>query len=570
MNKWEPIIDNKKGIIYFRNRINNQIQFDYPKQYNILMGEYEDIFFEDWIQEKVIDENSHEEKHYIWKNIKNGFVQKINPNSSTFVLEAALNNNIAFFELFIEYGGNINYEDKLKRNCLHYIVMNDNYNLANLLIKLGCNINKRDIYGMSPFLYSVKNFSFKTMKLLVKNKCDINLKDNKGNTALHYSVINQNSKLIVYLLKHGAKLEIKNNHGKYPIDIAKNRNYWKITKILTKYTYLIEDENYYKLKKLVNSEKYENLIRKKYKLLEKEEKENKRGKAEEELYNNKSKNIIVKKSKDIFKITLFKKNNINKNKNNKYNSSKKNIDDKYTNNDKSNINIINYEEPYPKKIILKNKNSKENVKTLKDYRNKTKNLDISNNEYIFLNRKNYVKIFFLFLIKTIYPYIKNSSLKLYNYSIRKLKNIYKNLKLKFQNIYHNTPNIENQIEYLNFSSISSSSDEIKTNFSIKNKGNSSYNSHKFKKKFELINNNFKINFFKCRKTFYFNKRYIYKIPTKYIYSLNDDIIKIKEIKIILIIKKYHNDKQFIKRFKSYFNLNLKKIFIKWLQTRITI
>ena len=300
MNKWEPVIDNKKGIIYFRNRLNNQIQFDYPKQYNILIGKYEDIFFEDWIQEEVIDNNSLEEKHYIWKNIKNGFAQKINPNSSTFILEAALNNNIAFFELFIEYGGNINYEDKLKRNSLHYIAMNDNYNLANLLIKLGCNINKRDIYGMSPFLYSIKYFSFKTMKLLVKNKCDINLKDHKGNTALHYSVIIQNSKLIVYLLKHGAKLEIKNNHGEYPIDIAKNRYFGKITKILTKYTYLIEDENYYKLKELVNSEKYDNLIRKKYKLLEKKEKESNRRKTKEELYNNKSKNIIVKNNKDIF------------------------------------------------------------------------------------------------------------------------------------------------------------------------------------------------------------------------------------------------------------------------------
>ena len=34
MSIWEPIIDNTKGILFFQNKINNQIQFDYPKQYN--------------------------------------------------------------------------------------------------------------------------------------------------------------------------------------------------------------------------------------------------------------------------------------------------------------------------------------------------------------------------------------------------------------------------------------------------------------------------------------------------------------------------------------------------------
>ena len=220
MSNWEPVIDNTKGILYFIDKINNKIQFDYPKQYNNITGKYEDIFYKNWIQEEAINDNSFEESQYIWKNLHNGFTQKINPNSTTFILEAALNDNFAFFELYIEYGGDINYMDKLKRNCLHYIAINDNYILANLLIKLGCNINRRDIYGISPFLYCIKYYSFKTMKLLIENKCNINVKDNKGNTALHYAVIAQNTKLIIYLLKHGAKLEIKNKEEKYPIDLA--------------------------------------------------------------------------------------------------------------------------------------------------------------------------------------------------------------------------------------------------------------------------------------------------------------------------------------------------------------
>ena len=618
MNIWDPIIDNTKGILFFQNKINNQIQFDYPKQYNNISGEYEDIFFENWIKEEIVENDSFDEKSYVWKNINNGLTQNINPNSTTFILEAALNDNFAFFELFIEYGGDINYEDKLKRNCLHYIAINDNYKLANLLIKLGCNINKRDIYGITPFLYCIKNFSFKTMKLLVENNCNINARDNKGNTALHYSVINQNTKLIIYLLKHGAKLEIKNNKGKYPIDLAIDKNYVKISKILAKYSYLIDDENHYKLKEIVNSEKYDDLIKKKYKLLEEEEeeKQNNKNKKENKLKNNsKSKNKIIKNdnrkynsnnknisniispilpSKNNKKRIIITKEDINLNlspiknnkkalvqnkninKNNKYLNNPHFTGEIINNSDINNINDTNYNDSsYNFKTFgkKKNKNYNKNEKYNKDNKIQIKTSNISNQDNTYLdNIKYYLNIFFLFLLNTVFPYIKNNSMKFYNYSIKKGKKLYKYLKIYFQNTYvyyNNTPDIENQIEYLNYSSISSSRDEIQSNFLLSNNNDdNSKISHKFKIKYSINENNKKINnIFKKRKLNYFDKRYIYKIAYKFIYNLNDDILKINEKKIIQIIKKFHKDKKFIKSLKSHFNLNLKKIFLKYLKTR---
>ena len=325
MASWEPLVDNKKGIIYFYNKLNNKIVFDYPKKYNYFTGKYEDFFFENWTENVIMNYDS-DEKHN-WINIKNGFTQNVNPNSTTFIMEAAVNNNIAFFELFIDSGGNINYTDNLKRNCLHYIAINDNYFLAKLLIKLGCDFDKKDIYGISPFLYCIKYLSLKTMKLLVKNKCNINVKDNEGNTAFHYAVMNENTKLIVYLLEHGVKLNIRNNKRKSPIDIAKNNNS-QIYKLLIKYSCLKEDEYYYKEKEFVNSEKYEELLIKKQKILEDEDKNIKNNELIKDMNKNQNKkksnsndkfdsgNYINKKNSNLFPFISFKRNINTPNRNN--------------------------------------------------------------------------------------------------------------------------------------------------------------------------------------------------------------------------------------------------------------
>ena len=452
MSSWQPLIDNKKGIIYFHNKLNNKIQFDYPKKYNYNTNNYEDIFFENWKKTIIINEDSNDFE-YNWINIKNGFTQKVNPNSTTSILESALNNNLAFFELFIEYGGNINYIDNLKRNCLHYIAINDNYFLAKLLIKLGCNINKRDIFGISPFLYCIKYLSLKTMKLLVKNKCNINIRDNNGNTALHYAVMNKNTKLILYLLKNGAKLEIKNNKGEYPIDIAKNN--LKIQRILIKYSCLIDDENYYKLKEMVNSEKYEELLIKKYKLLE-DEKYNKNNnkiiKDNIKINSENKENFIIKNKSTLFPFISFKRKN----------KSLKNDNTLIKINNDSNLFIL------PKnKILLRNKNDKKRENTINNYyirnnenedkykkrikiKNKIQDLPNNHRKYCLLSNciKKLLYLLYIFFINIIFYYIKVGCLNLYNFSKKIITKKIKN--------NNNTPKIEKNIEYINYSNLSSS------------------------------------------------------------------------------------------------------------------
>ena len=593
MNEWEPIVDNNKGIIYFKNKINNKIQFDYPKRYNNLNGIFENIFFENWRKEVISENNDYlSENQCLWKNIKNGCTQKIEPNSSTYILEAAINDNFAFFELFIEYGGNINYLDKLKRNCLHYVAINDNYLLANLIIKLGCKINKKDIYGFSPFLYCVKYFSYKTMKLLIKNNCNINEKDNNGNTALHYAVMNQNTKLIVYLLKHGAKLEIKNKNGKYPIDMATDKNYSKITKILARHSFLIEDEKYYKLTKLVNSDKYDKLLIKKYKQLEKEEENNnnKYMNIEKKKINNsenkdkKNKNnlpFLLSNQNDtknkIQKLNLFQNNKLLKEYNQKNRRINYNEDEINFNNEESSINENEKEikKGSFKKIdsdYKKDINKKRKVNKIQLSKKNTNKKIISNKDNIYNKSFDFIKYYFsiiyLFFVNTIFPYIKKNTIKFYHYTRKKAKEIYKFSKIYIQNTYlyyNNTPDIENQIEYLNYSGLSSSIDEL--SFRSLNQTNISLSmdcSHRIRNKL-FKNQNIKKEkkiWIKSRKISYFKKNYNYRIPYKLIYNLSDDYPNINIKKVMKIIHTFKKDKKFLKSFIFHFNLNIKKLLIK--------
>jgi non-specific serine/threonine protein kinase len=69
------------------------------------------------------------------------------------------------------------------------------------------------------------------------------------------------------------------------------------------------------------------------------------------------------------------------------------------------------------------------------------------------------------------------------------------------------------------------------------------------------------NWMKIRKIY--KNRYVYKIPYRHLYNLNDDFMKIIEQKLILIINRYYYDHLFIKAIKSYFNLNIRKLYIKW-------
>ena len=519
MSDWEPMIDNSKGLLYFYNKKTADVQFDYPKKYDPISQTYSDIFFENWVKVEYTKElpTSNIQKEYIWRNITNGFSQTTNPNSTTFILEAALNDNIAFFELYIENGGNINYTDKLKRNSLHYVAINDNSILANLLIKLGCKINQKDIYGISPLIYCIKYHSYKTLKLLIKNGCNLNIRDNKGNTALHYAIKNKNIKLIATLIQCGSKLEIKNKKGQYPIDIAVENKYWKLVKSLSRYSYILEDEKFLGLKD----------FRKNYQYLDKNY-----------VYHKK----FFQKRKKIIKKKKVKTNKLNV-KNSYKSLSNKDEESKSSSDKNSNINSENDSD---NQIDLSQINF---IEKTKYYMKKS-----------YKTTKKYFTIFYLFLLNSILPYVANNSSKIFSYTKRKTKSLYNRFKVYLHNAYiyyRHHPDIENQIEYSNYVSPTTSFEELNNINNINSHklfpdtcidistDKKSGNSKQLKK--TKIHNWMRIKKI-AGKYRYFNKKnkYSYKIPINMINNFDTEDWKFNGRKMDIILDKYKNDNDFIK------------------------
>jgi hypothetical protein len=141
------------------------------------------------------------------------------------------------------------------------------------------------------------------------------------------------------------------------------------------------------------------------------------------------------------------------------------------------------------------------------------------------------------------------------------------MKIYMQNTYtyyNNTPDIENQIEYLNYTGLSSSIDEASFH-SYNNNPNNNGNKRKLLKGINKVENNQKINKtgVQRRKVSYYNKKYVYKIPYKLLYNQLDDFPKINERKLIKLLNEYYKDKLFIKALMAHFHLDLKQLLIKW-------
>ena len=98
----------------------------------------------------------------------------MSPTKVTYLLEAAMENNIAFLELYAMNGGNLNVKDSSNKTALHHSCSNDHREFAKVLIELGCNIESCDKQGETPLFAAVKNERKQMIEMLFDYNCNIN------------------------------------------------------------------------------------------------------------------------------------------------------------------------------------------------------------------------------------------------------------------------------------------------------------------------------------------------------------------------------------------------------------
>lgn len=617
MSKWLPIVS-KKGMLFFYDKSTGNVQYTYPKEYDNKTRKYIGVFFKLWKKTPIPNQSS-----YCWKNAQTKVVQYVKPSSTTYIFEACLLDNFAFVELYIEYNGNINISDTNQRNCIHYAVMNDNDKMVKLLLKLGCDGEQKDNVGDTPLHYALLYRSYKCMRVLVEGGCNLNYKNEKGETIMHFAVKNRNVKLIYYLVSKGATISVKNKLGEFPIDYAVKENNWGMVKILTKLSKVIiaekeleyEEEENAQTEKInsddeINNESriesdidfYKNNKENKnnniFNLLEDSEREDIKSKKKKK---KKEKLLLRKDIKEdsIFdgggklKITKFLQNKNKFDKHEHKNSTKKN-NTNYSHNNKISIDEINFlresiterHPPNPKLKVKENfrYNSPKELdlqyKKIKHERIKEYKQNLTSRSSSSLSTS--VNSSFLSIssisssLSTIYSTLSSCAIPIFNISKNILSKFYQYSKQKslkflkiskkfFQNvkIFINTPpDIENQIEYINY--MSSSFDhnmvnKLKTSY-ISEKDVKLIQSSEFKeskkitKKQKIKYNIYRgrvVNKFQCIFNKKKEKKYIFSFPKYILYKRDNETISYK--KYINLLHKFKKDTQFIKCLKQQYN-----------------
>lgn len=118
-------------------------------------------------------------------------------------------------KILIEYGADVNYEDKLHKDLTSSINGSTTYEekttplhtaaawgekeICELLLARGANLNAVTTFGMTPLMYAADSEYTDIMKILLQNGADQNIKDNLGQTVLERAITFKKNKAVEVL-----------------------------------------------------------------------------------------------------------------------------------------------------------------------------------------------------------------------------------------------------------------------------------------------------------------------------------------------------------------------------------
>jgi ankyrin repeat protein len=141
---------------------------------------------------------------------------------------ASKKNNKDIVQLIINYGANIDEQNKDGRTPLFYAVEKGNIDMVQLLINAGANIHLPDEDDAhSPLHCAAYSEYAEIVKLLIDTGAQVNRQDENGCTPLEYAVQNNNHKMVKLLLFAGAQDE-----GDQGLSLASALGYTEIVKLL--------------------------------------------------------------------------------------------------------------------------------------------------------------------------------------------------------------------------------------------------------------------------------------------------------------------------------------------------
>jgi len=136
-------------------------------------------------------------------------------------------------KLLLNYGADINYQDKYGRTALMLQSFFNNNDCVEFLINNGAGINIKDNEGRTALFYAIWGVNIEAIKIIIKHGTDFNKIDSKGYTPLdiaciRYTTPETSKEMIKILTASGAKNKtvIDNNKIKFYRDSLMEYGWW--------------------------------------------------------------------------------------------------------------------------------------------------------------------------------------------------------------------------------------------------------------------------------------------------------------------------------------------------------
>ncbi|WP_447933209.1 ankyrin repeat domain-containing protein [Wolbachia endosymbiont of Dactylopius coccus] len=151
------------------------------------------------------------------------------------LLAAAEDGDLGKVKGLIDQNADVNTRDKSGWTPLHFAAYCDRFSVVKFLLNnSSANIKAKDVYGNTP-LHIAAQYSSKIeiVEFLLDNSAsDINDTTNNGWTPLRLAIQGDKPNTVKFLLNKGASIETKDRYGQTSLDLAVERGYTDMVKLL--------------------------------------------------------------------------------------------------------------------------------------------------------------------------------------------------------------------------------------------------------------------------------------------------------------------------------------------------
>ncbi len=145
---------------------------------------------------------------------------------------ALFGNKFEIAELLINNGANVDIPNHKNEGPLHHAVTREHLPSVQRLVSRGAKLDVKTVAGCTPLHLASSRGYIDIVKYLIEHGAKIDEKTPNGTTEL-YAAARQGRKIVVqFLLEKGANIELKNKAGKTALDIAREKKYTEIIKLL--------------------------------------------------------------------------------------------------------------------------------------------------------------------------------------------------------------------------------------------------------------------------------------------------------------------------------------------------